>query len=286
MGSRRTLASLVALASLGLSVPALATAAAAEEAPDTTPPTVSLDPYARLRVGSQVQTYYEGGSLAVWNAGFYLSWQADDTSGICEQTLARQSYEHLGENPDDPIFPGGVTGYTTLDPAARTADVGTDSFNHGRVAERFYVRVTDCAGNTTLSNVADLEFGTREDDAASIQYQRKWRIRHLDDYSGGTVHRSRSRGSSLTATFQGVGPIALVMSTGPDNGKADVYVDGILQTTVDTYAAEDRNRVVVWEGEYVAGTHTLRVVNRATRGRPHIDFDTLVICEAGRCIPD
>ena len=63
-----------------------------------------------------------------------------------------------------------------------------------------------------------------------------------------------------------------------DRGRADVFVDGVKKATVDTHATSTRHRVVVWQGLYTRGTHTLRVVNRATPGHPRIDLDTLLLC--------
>lgn len=281
MHARGSIAGLVALGVVTLGV---ATPPTAEGAPDDTPPTVSLERYGRPLVGSEIQTFYAD-FLEAWAANFELRWQADDPSGICEQTLARQSYENLG-NENDPIL-GGPTAYTALDPSARSFDFFVDSFNHNRITERFYVRVTDCAGNSTVSTIADVEFDVRQDDSATLDYHRRWQAVADDDYSGGTVHRTRQRTGSVTTTFPGVGPIALVMGTGPNNGQADVYVDGVLQATVDTYAPEARNRVVVWSDVYLGGTHTLHVVNKATRGHPRIDVDAVTICEGpARCIAD
>lgn len=292
---RLAITSLVALAVAALAAPAVTTPPGASAGRDSTPPRIVLGDYARPLVGSTIETNYADGHLEVWQATFSLRWHASDRSGICEQTLAWYSYENIGGAPDDPLLPG-ATAYTSLKPWARSfAPIGVFSLNHGRIPDRFYVKVTDCAGNTAYSGIADTEFGTREDDAPGISYFGKWRTRTSEccfdtGYSGGTVHRSATRHSSVAATFEGVGPVAVVMGTGPTHGKADIYVDGARKATVNTWSRHSRRRVVVWEGEYAGGTHRIKVVNRATPGHPVIEFDALVLCEqdptVSGCIDD
>ncbi len=65
-----------------------------------------------------------------------------------------------------------------------------------------------------------------------------------------------------------------------------MYVDGVLRKTVDTHATTTRHRVVVWQGLFRSGQHTLRVVNRATAGHPRIDLDTLTTCSAPVVVDD
>src|SRR5699024_1010359 len=52
-------------------------------------------------------------------------------------------------------------------------------------------------------------------------------------YLGGSVHRSASPGSAVTFTTGSARGLALVGSTGPGLGTADVYVDGVLHSTLD-----------------------------------------------------
>ena len=47
---------------------------------------------------------------------------------------------------------------------------------------------------------------------------------------------------------------------------------------MDTYARSTRHRVLVWEGLFPPGPHTLRVVNLATPGHPRIDLDAVLTC--------
>ena len=92
--------------------------------------------------------------------------------------------------------------------------------------------------------------------------------------------RTSTYKASLTTVVNANGypkHVALVMAKGPARGKASIYLDGKYIKTIDTYAASNTNRVVMWDTE-VAGTgnHTIKVVNQATSGRPRIDVDAYV----------
>ena len=80
----------------------------------------------------------------------------------------------------------------------------------------------------------------------------------------------------FTRTYERDDHVALVMAKGPARGKFDVYVDGVKKSTVDTYAATNTNRVIVWDTWMAAGKHTVKVVNLATTNRPRIDLDAVL----------
>jgi hypothetical protein len=278
---RRTITTSIAAVLIGLAGAAQAVdATAAKTAPDTTPPTIHLEPLARATVGTQIATGYSD-DVFYWQARFTLRWRASDPSGICGQTLAWSGYaEHWGQ--DDPIL--GSAEHIPLSPKARSYSTAAtlNTFDYGRIADRWVIHVTDCAGNTSSSKIATVAFDTREDNAAGTRYHRRWRTL-TGDHSGGTIHSTGARKAAVTTRFPGGGPVALVMTTGPRNGKADVYVDGRHRGVVDTRTTgnpQTRNRKVVWTGWFAPGRHTLKVVNRATRGRQYIGFDTLVTCHS------
>src|SRR5207245_6854556 len=91
--------------------------------------------------------------------------------------------------------------------------------------------------------------------------------------SGGTLHSTYAAGASVSQTFTGSG-IAWVAYRGPTRGKARVYIDGVLITTVDLYASTGRGKVVVFDRSWAtSATHTIRVVGLGTAGRSRIDLD-------------
>jgi hypothetical protein len=252
---------------------------------DLTPPTVQLDPWAHPSVGSQVEVIHDNrNGFTVWGADFEINWSAADASGICAQAVGWSSYDALGDDTEPLI--GAPTTYFAVDPTARSfLAPGLDLFDWSRIRDRFIVRVTDCAGNVAYTNVADSEFGINEDTAHTVRYRGRWRIARSEEFAGGTTHATSTPGARAIFGFSGSAPIALVMDTGPDRGEADVYVDGTLVATVDTYASTARHRVVVWQDRFGPGTHRLELVNRATEGRPRIDLDLISSCPGeGSCL--
>ncbi|MFC4786213.1 hypothetical protein ACT8ZV_17160 [Nocardioides sp. MAHUQ-72] len=236
---------------------------------------MTLDPWAHYRVGSQIFTDYTP-DYDYFHGRFFLRWTTGDPSGVCSQRVAWQGYDNIG-GPEDPVLGEDTVDYPVT-ARARTFDFSTNIENWWRIPDRFVVRSRDCAGNTGTSNIADTQFGTREDDGPGISYRGTWSTSRFSGFSGGTTHWTSRAGDSFTATFDGDGPIGLVMEKAPDRGKADVYVDGVLRKTIDTHATTTKHRIVVWQGLFKSGPHTLRVVNKATAGHPRIDLDTLLTC--------
>lgn len=79
---------------------------------------------------------------------------------------------------------------------------------------------------------------------------------------------SAARGAEVSISFRGTGAI-LVGPYLPSGGKADVYLDGKLDRTVDVYPDEDSRKHLdaVWHSFELANTeHTLRLV---VRGEPY-----------------
>ena len=263
---------------LAVAVVGLGGPAAASGEPDSQPPQVALDAYVHPKIGSQVHTTYDGrGRFVYWQGTFFLKWSAEDTgSGICGQSVAWHGYETLGGD-EDPVL-GENTVAEDVDPGARRWIVrNLNRINHDRIPDRFVVRVRDCEGNEATSRVAGVAFGTREDRSSKIKYSGGWKTVRSPRLSGRTAHRTSSKDARFTTTFNGGGkPVALVMDKLPAGGKADVYVDGVRRTTVDT-AGHRRHRVVVWQGAFPTGEHTLRVVNRPRAGHRQITFDTLIL---------
>ena len=81
--------------------------------------------------------------------------------------------------------------------------------------------------------------------------------------SGGSLGASDLAGASAEVTFRGTG-IEWLTSRGPDQGRAEVYVDGLLVRTVDGYAASPTFGVVRSITGLADGVHTLRIVVSGT----------------------
>jgi hypothetical protein len=140
--------------------------------------------------------------------------------------------------------------------------------------QRFRVQATDGVGNTTPWTYGPtFRVAMNEDTNAVNKYGGTWSTISTAAASGGTLRSTTQSGAYVTETFTGVG-IAWIAYRGPTRGKARVYVDGVLLATVDLYSATAHGKAVVYAKAWTtAGTHTIKVVNLATSGRPRIDLD-------------
>jgi subtilisin len=88
---------------------------------------------------------------------------------------------------------------------------------------------------------------------------------------------STQAGARATLDFTGRS-VSWITTRGPKRGKARVYVDGALVTTVDLYAASNQFRWVAFSQSWSsAGSHQLRIEVRGTAGRPRVDLDAFVV---------
>ncbi len=107
-----------------------------------------------------------------------------------------------------------------------------------------------------------------------------WGIVERGSASGGSLGSSDLARSSAEVTFRGTG-IDWYTARGPDQGRAKIYVDGLLVRTVDNYAASPAFDVARSITGLADGVHTLRIVvlatarargdGRARLGRPLLD---------------
>ena len=92
-----------------------------------------------------------------------------------------------------------------------------------------------------------------------------WYLKTSTNHSGGSTHMAMDAGASASLTFQGTG-VSWIGHRDAWAGIARVYIDGALRQTVDTYAASDQHRVVLFSvTDLPAGSHTIRVEVAGTR---------------------
>lgn len=249
--------------------------------PDTTPPTGTLQ--SDFIIGSQLSPsnmLNEDEDRCDNNTwlNFRISWTASDASGIDDYTM-------WDDNDEVPDFLGWWSNSAEW---PETALIGTLSDYHGdcgggSLETRAYaVTAYDAYGNGKW-----IEGGTRPtvyqengmsqyagNHPSMFTYSGNWTTSTCNCASGGQQFTTKQLGAS--ATFTATGKIALAMAKGPNRGQAEVFVDGVRVSTVDTRAATNTNRIVVWTRDLGVGNHTVRVRNLATSGRPRIDFDAVV----------
>jgi hypothetical protein len=144
------------------------------------------------------------------------------------------------------------------------------------VSVRFRVRAVDLAGTVGgWATSSSFRAGALSDSSSAIHWSSGWSYASYTSYLGGRVH-STSRIATATMTFSG-SSVAWVAPVGPTRGKARVYIDGALVTTVDLYRRSFVARDVVFARNIGDGTHTLRIQALGTSGRPTVAVDELYI---------
>jgi GH25 family lysozyme M1 (1,4-beta-N-acetylmuramidase) len=90
------------------------------------------------------------------------------------------------------------------------------------------------SGTNTLVSIDAFKVGTTLDGTPDAVYS--WRRASSSSASGGAYAVSDLNGATASFTFRGTGVDWYTM-VGPDQGKAQIWVDGVWKATVDNYAA-------------------------------------------------
>jgi beta-galactosidase GanA len=161
-------------------------------------------------------------------------------------------------------------------------------YNPSDGAEFCYVRQADATSTATVStslenvNLDEVAGYTYDDANPALQYSGDWtHAGPSAGYTSGdydqTESWSQQAGASMTLDFTGTA----VQWIGPKNtngGIADVYLDGSLAATVDTYSPAGKlfQQVLFSQTGLAAGSHTLEIVVTGTQN-PASSADTVVI---------
>ena len=188
-------------------------------------------------------------------------------------------------DPSDPI--AGYEVQHSVNDGAWTSTIATTASSRTAVfraltvsaGHRFRVRAQDTDGDwsgwaTTPSPYLIVAVGDR---SSAVTYRGTWRKMTHSAATGRTITTSTQRGATVTHRFTGRG-VAIVAPTSAVRGKASVYIDGVLRTTIDLRTSTIRHRRVVYALDFgVSGTHTITIRVLGTAGRPMVSLDGIVI---------
>jgi hypothetical protein len=140
------------------------------------------------------------------------------------------------------------------------------------------VRAFDGVGNvSTWSEVSQLTTRVVQDGSRLLARTGTWRRSYRTTWSGGSTWYARTKGASLRYAFTGRG-LAVVMPYGPGRGRAQIWVDGSLATTVDMYRSSILSRRIVFSRSWASsGSHVVKVVVLGTSRRPRVDVDAFLV---------
>ena len=165
--------------------------------------------------------------------------------------LSGASAVMFGSTPAASYTVNSATQITAVTPAAGSGEVD--------------ISVTAAGGTSSTTAADSYTFMVRYDQSDShFAYSGTW-----SDYSKtvawkGSYSRSRTAGASVTVTFVGT-RLDWIAMKGTTTGKADVYLDDALQTTIDLANATAVYQQDVWSThDLPSGTHKVKFVLNST----------------------
>ena len=171
---------------------------------------------------------------------------------------------------------GGASWSTLqLSPATRTSlDI---DLSQG-IPYRFRVRARDKAGNIgSWATTTTVRLSSGQETSTAQKYSGAWTQVADAAAWGGGYKRSTTFGAAMTYAFTGRA-IAWVGALGPGHGKVRIYVDGVLRTTLDLESGPAASRVILYATDFGgSGSHTIRIANLGTAGRPAVDHDAVIV---------
>jgi len=159
--------------------------------------------------------------------------------------------------------------------------------NGGTTAgKRIHVKVQDPVAPSIEISFPDLVFDRRISIFEEVQWKFKgnWKTRETSDRSGEAVKQSvysGNTGDELEISFNGTG-IALTGNWFRDGGKADLFLDGTLHRTIDTYYyfAGQEHVETIWHAIGLnPGEHRVKVIVRGEK-RPESEGTKVYITGA------
>ena len=237
----------IAAATVALASTALPGIASASAKRDFDPPTIAVNPTLKYVTGSQLSDNSKSPRVSA-----IVSWTATDDDGVCSQSVRVQSND------------GNRYYYPAR--SARSQRITVRAGSYADVT----VDVADCAGNADNSYAYFYPSLYQE---TSATFTQGWTTSRANDYSNLTAIKARKAKASATFKFSGQS-VGVVSLNAPTEGSFDLYVDGVLKSTVRLNKPR-LNRLVVASHQFKAsGTHTVKIV---TKTAAQVDIDGFLI---------
>ena len=200
-----------------------------------------------------------------------ISWSGSDSGG----SVAGYELQHSAAG-------GPWTSVTLSDPRATSATLNLEPGTAG-TAHRFQVRAKDAAGNwSAWTPGASFTLRAHQETSGNVTYPAgTWTSQALTGSYGGSVKYSAPTAAGSRARFAfGGNEVAWVSTKAGNRGRAEVWVDGVKQTTVDLYAPTGQTRQVVFRKVLPSGSHTLEVrptgTKNASSSGTRVDVDAFL----------
>ena len=141
----------------------------------------------------------------------------------------------------------------------------------------FRVYAYDARGNSSHQDLPYFRVLRFQQNSSTITYTGAWTTALTASASSGSLKYATAAGASAVFTTFGRG-IAWVAWTAATRGRAEVYIDGLLASTIDLRTTTSLPRRVVFNKTWsIPGTHTIKIVVLGTAGRPRVDLDAFLV---------
>ncbi|MEF3310743.1 heparinase II/III family protein [Paenibacillus sp. GYB004] len=145
----------------------------------------------------------------------------------------------------------------------------------------FSIDAHDGVSSSASIQLIPIDKSILEDGDEDIVYTGAWTQYSNSAYSGGTVKRAGTAGSQARVSFYG-SKAKVIGTTSTSNGYADIFVDGVFQTKIDTYSSSTRYQQVLYETDTLAeGVHTIVIEatgeKRSAAANAYVTLDAVQI---------
>ena len=208
-------------------------------------------PTTRAWGGSYTTERIAGARATYTFTGTSLKWYTvrGPDQGTATVTIDGLSYGTVNNYRATPLF-GGFISFAGLGAGSHTLVITVTGARGSR------------AGTGTFVSIDAMQPGTAAlQKTPPVRYQ--WRFAPFAGASGGHYSVSDQKGSAVYFTFRGTS-IEWHTLLGSSNGRAAVYIDGVLITTVDTYRSTTGLGFLRITG-LIDTIHTIKIVNTGTR---------------------
>jgi beta-galactosidase GanA len=223
--------------------------------------------------GATMISYYMtyGGTSWGWlpYPGVYSSYDYGSAINEARQLTGKYSEQKLITSFTQSVAPLAKTVPTSPNPPSDSNLTLTERFNPDDQTELYLLAHSDTTSSTVEQTHITVDLSPRtgftyDDTSSSLVYQGNWTHASNQSWTAadykGTESYSNTAGDSVSVTFSGTA-VRFVAPKDSNHGIADIYLDGSLVGSVDTYAPSKLYQVVLYDVYgLAAGTHVLKVM--------------------------
>jgi uncharacterized protein (TIGR03437 family) len=218
--------------------------------------------------GSATLTNLKGSQVNVVFSGTGITWigESDGYSGLCYVTLDGV------QTTVDTSNPASATYYQHPLFTANSLNQGLHRLTIEVIHQRdsttqgswIWVDAFDITNGTLAGGTQAAGEGLAQQTSVDARYNGEWFTTARAEFSGGGINSTVSPGAGVSFTFNGTA-VTWVGYRDQWSGLAQVYIDGALQATVDTYLNPSEAQTPAWSvSGLTPGVHSLDIVATGT----------------------